>query len=105
MKIKYWINLIIGVIVIIFIIVSEVKINKYKQNIIDLTEELNKYKEIDNPFKGEIDSLKDAIRCKDSIIAHITNEYVKDVEWVENMPDSAAVALFNQLVWANSEER
>lgn len=66
----------------------------------ELTNKLKQYENINSPFKGEIDSLKANIAYKDSIIKQIKIEYVKDVEWVKNMPDSAAVALFYQLVWA-----
>jgi len=100
MKVKTWFNIVIGVIIIIFIAVSSICIKHYKKQINDLTIELNKYKEIEHPSTGEIDSIKTIIHYKDSIISHITTEYIKDVEWVKNMPDSSAVALFNQLVWA-----
>lgn len=67
----------------------------------ELTYKLKQYENIDVPFTGEIDSLKQDIAAKDSIIKQIKIEYIKDVEWVKNMPDSAAVTLFHQLVWAN----
>jgi hypothetical protein len=105
MKLKNYLNIVIGVCIVVFIVVSEIRINKYKKSIVNLTEELNEYKKIDVPSKGEIDSIKLNIQYKDSIISHITTEYIKDVEWVKNMPDSAAVALFNQLVWADSNYR
>ena len=66
----------------------------------ELTNKIKQYESINPPFKGEMDSIKTNIAYKDSIIKQIKIEYVKDVEWVKNMPDSAAVALFHQLVWA-----
>lgn len=74
--------------------------NRDAKTINELTDKLKQYENIDSPFKGEIDSIKTNIAYKDSIIKQIKIEYVKDVEWVKNMPDSAAVALFHQLVWA-----
>lgn len=74
--------------------------NRDAKTINELTNKLKQYENIDSPFKGEIDSIKTNIAYKDSIIKQIKIEYVKDVEWVKNMPDSAAVALFHQLVWA-----
>lgn len=73
-----------------------------KQKIEELTNKIKQYESIEIPSTGELDSLKNDINYKDSIIKQIKTEYIKDVEWVKNMPDSAAVALFHQLVWANS---
>ena len=73
-----------------------------KQKIEELTNKVKQYESIEIPSTGELDSLKNNINYKDSIIKQIKTEYIKDVEWVKNMPDSAAVALFHQLVWANS---
>ena len=73
-----------------------------KQKIEELTNKVKQYESIEIPSTGELDSLKNDINYKDSIIKQIKTEYIKDVEWVKNMPDSAAVALFHQLVWANS---
>ena len=73
-----------------------------KQKIEELTNKVKQYESIEIPSTGELDSLKNNISYKDSIIKQIKIEYIKDVEWIKNMPDSAAVALFNQLVWANS---
>lgn len=74
--------------------------NHDAKTINELTNKLKQYENINSPFKGEIDSIKTNIAYKDSIIKQIKIEYVKDVEWVKNMPDSAAVVLFHQLVWA-----
>lgn len=76
--------------------------NLDKQKIEELTNKVKQYESIEIPSTGELDSLKNDINYKDSIIKQIKTEYIKDVEWVKNMPDSAAVALFHQLVWANS---
>lgn len=76
--------------------------NLDKQKIEELTNKIKQYESIEIPSTGELDSLKNDINYKDSIIKQIKTEYIKDVEWVKNMPDSAAVALFHQLVWANS---
>ena len=84
----------------LLIILNQNNIKTKKIN--ELTHKLNQYESIDVPFKGEVDSLKSNISYKDSIIKQIKIEYIKDVEWVKNMPDSAAVALFHQLVWANN---
>ena len=82
------------------LVLSLVIVNKNKK-ITDLTNRLQQYENMELPSKGEIDSLCYNISYKDSIIKQITIEYVKDVEWVKNMPDSAAITLFNQLVWAD----
>lgn len=76
--------------------------NLDKQKIEELTNKVKQYESVEIPSIGELDSLKNDINYKDSIIKQIKTEYIKDVEWVKNMPDSAAVALFHQLVWANS---
>lgn len=78
------------------------KCDGYKKEIANLENKLNQYENVDVPSIGEIDSLKVNISYKDSIIKQIKIEYIKDVEWVKNMPDSAAVTLFHQLVWAES---
>lgn len=78
------------------------KCDTYKKEIANLEDKLKQYENIYIPSTGEIDSLKADINYKDSIIKQIKLEYIKDVEWVKNMPDSAAVALFHQLVWAES---
>lgn len=78
------------------------KSNIDNNTITELTNKLKQYESVELPSTGEIDSLKVNISYKDSIIKQIKVEYVKDVEWVKNMPDSSAVALFHQLVWAES---
>lgn len=85
-------------VVAVFIKKSEID----NKTIAELNAKLKQYESVELPFTGEIDSLKTNIIYKDSIIKQIKVEYVKDVEWVKNMPDSAAVALFHQLVWAES---
>lgn len=94
----------IGVIIICFInvFILTKKLDNNNKTITELNAKINQYESIDVPSKGELDSLKTNISYKDSIIKQIKTEYIKDVEWVKNMPDSAAVALFNQLVWANN---
>ena len=87
--------------IIISLILAKINDNS-KKTIIDLTNKLKQYESVELPFKGELDSLKVNISYKDSIIKQIKIEYVKDVEWVKNMPDSSAVVLFHQLVWAES---
>lgn len=93
----------IGVIIICFIstFILTRKLDNSNKTITELNAKIKQYESIDVPSKGELDSIKTNISYKDSIIKQIKIEYIKDVEWVKNMPDSAAVALFNQLVWAN----
>lgn len=78
------------------------KSNIDNKTIAELNAKLKQYESVELPFTGEIDSIKTNISYKDSIIKQIKVEYVKDVEWVKNMPDSTAVALFHQLVWADT---
>lgn len=77
------------------------KINKYKEEVIELTEIIDKYKQAANPSKEKIDSLVYNIQYRDSIIYDIKTKYVEDVKIIKNMPDSSVVDMFKELVWAN----
>ncbi len=77
------------------------KINKYKEEVIELTEEIERYKQAANPSKEKIDSLIYNIQHRDSIIYDIKTKYVEDVKIIENMPDSSVVDMFKELVWAD----
>lgn len=99
LDIAYLIVIIIYTITICILIQQN---NSNEKQIIELTKKLKQYENINVPSKEETDSIKVNIHYKDSIIKFIKTEYIKDVEWVKNMPDSAAVALFHQLVWANT---
>lgn len=100
-KFEFSYSIFITLVCILMLAIFVGKNNKNAKIVNELTNKLQQYENIDVPFKGEMDSLKTNISYKDSIIKQIKIEYVKDVEWVKNMPDSAAVALFHQLVWAN----
>lgn len=76
------------------------KINKYKEQIIELTEEIEQYKQAANPSKERIDSLVYNISYRDSVIINIKKKYVEDTEYIKNMPDSSVVNMFKELVWA-----
>ncbi len=76
------------------------KLNKYKEQIIELTEEIEQYKQAANPSKERIDSLVYNISYRDSVIINIKNKYVEDTEYIKNMPDSSVVDMFKELVWA-----
>lgn len=77
------------------------KINKYKEEVIELTEIIDKYKQAANPSKEKIDSLVYNIKYRDSIIYDIKTKYVEDVKVIKNMPDSSVVDMFKELVWAD----
>lgn len=74
---------------------------KQAEMINDLTEQVEYYKNAANPSGEVIDSLKYNIQYRDTTIVNIKKKYVEDVEIIKNMPDSAAVNLFHELVWAN----
>ena len=102
------INKIVLIIFIICIIILGIslsytknKINKYKEEVIELTEEIERYKQAANPSKEKIDSLVYNIQHRDSIIYDIKTKYVEDVKIIENMPDSSVVDMFKELVWAD----
>lgn len=76
------------------------KLNKYKEQIIELTEEIEQYKQAANPSKEKIDSLVYNISYRDSVIVNIKKKYVEDTEYIKNMPDSSVVDMFKELVWA-----
>ena len=76
------------------------KLNKYKEQIIELTEEIEQYKQAANPSKEKIDSLVYNISYRDSVIVNIKKKYVEDTEYIKNMPDSSVVNMFKELVWA-----
>lgn len=76
------------------------KLNKYKEQIIELTEEIEQYKQAANPSKERIDSLVYNISYRDSVIINIKKKYVEDTEYIKNMPDSSVVNMFKGLVWA-----
>lgn len=100
-KFEFGYSIFITLVCILMLAIFVGKNNKNAKIINGLTNKLQQYENIDVPFKGEMDSLKTNISYKDSIIKQIKIEYVKDVEWVKNMPDSTAVVLFHQLVWAD----
>lgn len=77
------------------------KINKYKEEVIELTEEIERYKQAANPSKEKIDSLIYNIQHRDSIIYDIKTKYVEDVKIIKDMPDSSVVNMFKELVWAD----
>lgn len=77
------------------------KINKYKEEVIELTEEIERYKQAANPSKEKIDSLVYNIQHRDSIIYDIKTKYVEDVKVIKDMPDSSVVNMFKELVWAD----
>lgn len=97
----------IGVIVVFLIsnIILSNKLNNSRKTITELNDKLKQYESVDVPFKGEIDSLKVNIIYRDSIINRIKIKYVQDVEVIKNMPDSAAVILFDELVWADDAKK
>ena len=97
MLIFYVICLIIACIIAGFISNS---FNKYKEQIIELTEEIEQYKQAANPSKEKIDSLVYNISYRDSVIFNIRKKYVKETEYIKNMPDSSVVNMFKELVWA-----
>lgn len=102
------INKIVLIIFIICIIILGIslsytknKINKYKEEVIELTEEIERYKQAANPSKEKIDSLVYNIQYRDSIIYDIKTKYVEDVKIIKDMPDSSVVNMFKELVWAD----
>lgn len=102
------INKIVLIIFIICIIILSIslgytknKINKYKEEVIELTEIIDKYKQAANPSKEKIDSLVYNIKYRDSIIYDIKTKYVEDVKVIKNMPDSSVVDMFKELVWTD----
>lgn len=97
MLIFYVICLIIACIIAGFISNS---FNKYKEQIIELTEEVEQYKQAANPSKEKIDSLVYNISYRDSVIFNIRKKYVEETEYIKNMPDSSVVNMFKELVWA-----
>lgn len=99
LSIAYSIVIIIYTITICILIQQN---NSNEKQITELTRKLKQYENINIPSKEETDSIKINIHYKDSIIKFIKKEYIKDVELVKNMPDSSAIALFHQLVWANA---
>jgi uncharacterized coiled-coil DUF342 family protein len=98
---KYIVPIICIIIAIGFICYKDFKINNYKKQIIELTEEIEKYKQAANPSKEEIDSLAYNIQYRDSIIYDIKTKYIKDVEVIKTMPDSSVVDMFKELVWSD----
>ena len=76
------------------------KVKKYEKQIIELKAEIEEYKKAANPSKEIIDSLVYNIEYRDSIIYYKKVKYVEDVEIIKNMPDSAIVDKFKELVWS-----
>ena len=102
------INKIVLIIFIVCIIILGIslsytknKINKYKEEVIELTEEIERYKQAANPSKEKIDSLVYNIQYRDSIIYDIKTKYVEDVKVIKDMPDSSVINMFKELVWAD----
>lgn len=77
------------------------KSKKRLNTINELNKEIEYYKNAANPSGEVIDSLKYNIKYRDTTIVNIKKKYVEDVEIIKNMPDSAAVNMFHELVWAN----
>ena len=82
------------------ILVYNNKVNEYEKQIIELKSEIEEYKKAANPSKETIDSLVYNIEYRDSIIYYKKVKYVEDVEIIKNMPDSAIVDKFKELVWS-----
>lgn len=97
---KYIIPFICFFIAICIYLGIQYKINSYKKQIIELTEEIEQYKQAANPSKERIDSLVYNISYRDSVIINIKKKYVEDTEYIKNMPDSSVVDMFKELVWA-----
>lgn len=77
------------------------KSKKRLDTINELNKEIEYYKEAANPSGEVIDSLKYNIEYRDTTIYNIKKKYIEDVEIIKSMPDSAAVELFNSLVWSD----
>lgn len=77
------------------------KSKKRLDTINELNKEIEYYKEAAKPSGEVIDSIKYNIQYRDTTILNIKKKYVEDVEIIKNMPDSSAVNLFHELVWAN----
>ena len=97
---KYIIPFICFIIAICVCLNMQYRINSYKKQIIELTEEIEQYKQAANPSKERIDSLVYNISYRDSVIVNIKKKYVEDTEYIKNMPDSSVVDMFKELVWA-----
>lgn len=98
---KYIILFICFIIAICIYSGMQYKINNYKKQIIELTEEIEQYKQAANPSKEKIDSLIYNITYRDSVIFNIRKKYVEETEYIKNMPDSSVVNMFKELVWAD----
>lgn len=100
-------KILLGLLIICIIVASIIciyssnKIDNLNKQIIELNNQIEYYKKAANPSKEKIDSLQYDIHRRDSIIYDIKTKYIKDVEIVKNMPDSNAVSLFKELVWAD----
>ena len=97
-------NIIIFIVIFIIACIGGyyyIRIGNYKKEIAELNRQINEYKSAANPSKEIIDSIEYNIIYRDSIIYKLKTEYVKDVEVIKNMPDSCAVNLFKELVWAD----
>lgn len=97
---KYIIPFICFIVCVCLIVYKQHKINSYKEQIIELTEELDKYKQAANPSKETIDSLVYNIEYRDSVIFNIKHKYYEDTEYIKTMSDSSVVNMFKELVWA-----
>lgn len=91
---------VLGIILLIIFFTYRNKIDKQKEEITILNEQIEKYKQAANPSKEIIDSLVYNIEYRDSIIYNIKHKYINDVEIIKNMSDSVAIDIFNKLVWA-----
>lgn len=90
--------LFIGFVSVLIFYIS--KVNNQNKEIIELKAEIEEYKKAANPSKETIDSLVYNIEYRDSIVYYKKVKYVEDVEIIKNMPDSAIVDKFKELVWS-----
>lgn len=97
---KNWITYLILLLICVIIGLSFYFTIKHKNAEIEfLNKQVEYYKQAANPSGEIIDSLFYNIEYRDSIIWDIKTKYIEDVEIVKSMPDSAAIILFNELVW------
>lgn len=96
-------NIISIIIIVLFLticIINYFTIKSYKKEVKELNAIIEQYQEAANPSGEVIDSLVYNIEYRDSIIYNIKTEYIKDVEVIKTLSDSALVDNFYKLVWA-----